>query len=129
MSLKLSKNNIAPYEYFSEGSGLDPITTQVILDNTGGIKGSDVVSVFLVATTFNYTTIVVAPINEETGIDWKVSLDNITWFNSVNPVNMDALIEDQNIPIYFATVLNNDGSVITGNYIQCKVRIIAVENP
>ncbi len=126
MSLKLSKNNIIPYEYFSEGNGLDPITTQITLDNLGGIKGSDVVSAFLIATIFNYTTIIITPINEEIGIDWKVSLDNSTWFNSVN---INELLMDQNFPVYFAAVVNNDGSVNTGNYLQCKIKITAVESP
>jgi len=43
MTLKLSKTNTAPYDYYSEGSGLTPITTQAILDNTGGIVGSDAI--------------------------------------------------------------------------------------
>ena len=129
MSLKLSKNNIIPYQYYSESTGLTPITTQVVLDNTGGIKGSDVVSAFLIATTFNYTGINVSPVSEQAGINWRVSLDNIVWAEFVTPSAMDALIEDQNIPIYFAAVVANDGTVVTGNYIQCKVRIIAIENP
>lgn len=129
MSLKISKNNTIPYNYFSENTGINPILTQVILDNTGGIKGSDVVTTFLVATTFNYTGIVVTPINEETGINWRVSLDNIIWSEFVNVSDMDALQSDKITSIYFAAVVANDGSVITGNYIQCKARIIATENP
>ena len=82
MSLKLSQNNVIPYQYYSENTGLTPITTQVILDNTGGIKGSDVVSAFLIATEFNYTTINVSPVSEQVGINWRVSLDNIVWAGS-----------------------------------------------
>ncbi len=129
MSLKLSQNNVAPYQYYSENTELTPITTQVILDNTGGIKGSEVVSAFLVATTFNYTTITISPVSEQTGINWRVSLDNSIWYESVTPPDMDALSEDKNVSIYFAAVVANDGTVITGNYIQCKIRITAVENP
>jgi hypothetical protein len=129
MSLKLSKNNVLPYNYFSESTGLTPITTQVILDNTGGIKGSDIVSAFLIATEFNYTEINISPVSEQAGINWRVSLDNIAWSEFVTPSAMDALIDDQNIPIYFAAVVANDGTIVTGNYIQCKVRIIAIENP
>lgn len=44
MSLKLSKTNVPPYDYYSESTNLNPITTQVALDNAGGLKGSDVVS-------------------------------------------------------------------------------------
>lgn len=129
MSLKLSKTNTTPYEYFSESTGLNPITTQVTLDNTGGIKPSEVVTTFLVATTFNYTGIIISPVNEEAGINWKVSLDNSTWFDSVNLSSMDALLDDQVISIYFGAAVNNDGSVTTGNYIHCKVKITATENP
>lgn len=129
MSLKLSKTNIAPYNYYSESTGLNPVTADVTLDNSGGIKGSTVVAAFIVATTFNYTNITISPVTEQAGINWRVSLDNITWFESVTPSDMDATITDQAVPIYFAAVVNNDGTIITGNYIQCKVRITATENP
>jgi len=129
MSLKISKTNTPPYDYISESTNVNPIQSTVTLDNTGGIKGSSVVAAHLVATTFNYTTITVTPVTEDIGIDWKVSLDNTIWANSVNPANMDALLGDQIIPIWFAAVVNNDGSVVTGNYISCKVRITATENP
>jgi hypothetical protein len=129
MSLKLSKNDVIPYQYYSEGTDLDPISTQVLLDNTGGIKPSDAITAFLVATTFNYTTIVVTPVNDDISIDWKCSLDNVLWSDSVNLSDINALIEDQIVPIYFGVVVKNDGTVGTGNYISCKVRITAVENP
>jgi len=129
MSLKLSKNNTVPYNYYSENTNLNPITTQVTLTNTGGVRPSDIIIAFLVATTFNYTGITITPISEEVGINWRVSLDNIIWSESVSPSDMDALLSDVNIPIYIGAVVNNDGTVITGNYIQCKIRITAVENP
>ena len=113
MSLKLSKTSTIPYDYFSESTGLNPITTQVTLDNTGGIKPSDVISVFLIATQFNYTGIAVAPVSEQTGINWRVSLDNLVWSESVNPTAMDALLEDKNIPIFFGAVVNNNAIQVT----------------
>jgi len=129
MSLKLAKNNTSPYDYYSEGDGSDPVTVSVTLDNSGGTSDTNVVTAYLVATDYNYTGITVTTQNEETGIDWKLSLDNSTWADSINPADMDATSGDQTTPVYLKAVVNNDGTVATGNYTQADVKITATENP
>ena len=129
MSLKLAKNNTSPYDYYSEGDNSDPATQSVVLDNIGGTKDTNVLTAYLIATQWNYTGITVTAENEETGIDIKFSLDNSTWADSVNPADMNALSSDQNIPIYIKAVVNNDGTVDTGKYIQAKIKTTATERP
>ncbi len=129
MSLKLAKNNAPTYDYYSEGDGTDPVSVSVTLDNSGGTSDTDVVTAYLIATTYNYTGITVQPVSEETGVDWKVSLDNSNWYDSVNPTDMDATGGDQNTTIYLKAVVNNDGTVSTGNYTAADVQITATENP
>jgi len=129
MSLKLSKTNTSPYDYYSEGDGSDPVTVSVTLDGSGGTVDSDVVTAYLVATQYNYTGINVTAVNEETGIDWKFSLDNSTWADSIAPADMNATGGDQTTTVYIKAVVTNDGSVATGNYVQADIKITATENP
>jgi len=129
VSLKLAKDVIFPYDYYSESGNTDPITLEVTLDNSGGITSSTDLTAYLVATTFNYTSITVTPITEDTGINWKVSEDLLSWNDSINLDDMDAVTDDVLAPIYFKVDVNNTGTVVTGDYVSCKVRISATENP
>lgn len=129
MSLKIAKNNAPAYDYISEGDGSDPATISATLNNQGGTLDSNVLTYYLVATTFNYTGISVQPITENAGIDWKVSLNNVNWFDSVSPANMDARVTDQVTTIYLKAVVNNNGTVATGNYTSADVRVASTENP
>jgi len=129
MSLKLSSTNTSPYDYYSEGDGSAPISASVTLDNNGGTKDTNVVTSYLVGTDYNYTGITVEPVNEETGIDWKVSLDNSTWDDSIDPGDMDASSDDVVTTIYLKAVIANDGTVSTGNYVAADVKVTATENP
>ena len=129
MSLGLSSNNTSPYSYYSTGDGSNPVSVQVTLDGNGGTLDSNVVTAYLIATQFNYTGISVTAINEETGVDWKFSLDGTTWADTVNPADMDARTADQNVPIYIKAVVTNDGTVGTGNYTAADIQITATENP
>lgn len=125
MSLKLSKTNTPAYDYYSEGDGTDPVAAAITLDGTGGTVTSSVITAYLIATLLSYTSITVEPINEETGINWQVSLDNSTWAESVTPPNLDATSADQVDTIYLRAVALNDGSVTPGAKIACNVRVAA----
>ena len=129
MSLKLSSTNTSPYSYYSEGDGSNPITASVTLDNSGGTLDTNVVTAYLVATTYSYTGITVQPVNEETGIDWQISLDNATWAQSITPADMDATAADQVVAVYLKAVVANDGTVDIGNYVAADIQINATGNP
>lgn len=129
MSLKLSSTNTSPYSYYSEGDGSNPITASVTLDNAGGTLDTNVVTAYLVATTYSYTGITVQPVNEEAGIDWQISLDNTTWAQSITPADMDATAGDQVTTVYLKAVVANDGTVDIGNYVAADIQINATGNP
>jgi hypothetical protein len=129
MSLKLAKNNAAPYDYYSEGDGSDPVVASATLDQSGGTVTSAVVTAYLVATGYLYQAIVVQPVNEESGVNWQVSVDNAIWAESVSPANMDARSADVVIPIYLRMIAANDNSKATGSYTACNVSISATESP
>jgi len=129
MSLLISKTNTSPYDYVSQGDESNPISVSVTLDNAGGTITSSAVTAYLVATQYNYTGITAQPINEQTGINWQVSLDNATWAESVTPADMDGRTTDALTTVYLRAVVANDGTVATGNYIQADVQVNATENP
>ena len=129
MSLKLSSTDLPTPTYYSEGDGTNPISVAVTLDNSGGTLDTNVITAYLVATTYNYTGITVQPVTEETGVNWQVSLDNTTWAESVAPADMDATAADASIPVYLKAVVANDATVATGTYVGADVQITATENP
>lgn len=128
--LKIAKNNTPAYDYLSEGDGSDPASVSGVLDGQGGTVDSAVLTLYLIATTFRYTNISLAvDANEDAGIDWKISLDNVNFFDSVTPNDMDALGGDQVLPIYLKAVVNNDGSVPTGVFTNPDINLTYRENP
>lgn len=128
--LKLAKNNAPAYDTYSEGDGTDPVLpTPPTLDGSGGTVTTAVVTAYLVATQFRYTGITVAPVSEQAGINWQVSLDNAAWAESVAPADMNALAADVVIPLYLRAVVANDGSVPTGVYVGADINIAATESP
>lgn len=130
MSLLISSTNVPAYAYFSQGTGVTPISATATLDGLGGTIDSDVKTVYLIATTFNYTAITVAPITEtDAGINWQISLDNITYGETVSPTAMDATATDKVTTLYLKAVNTNDGSIVTGVYTGADVQISATENP
>ena len=129
MSLLISKTNVSPYDYVSQGDGQNPVSASVTLDNTGGTVTSAAITAYLVGTTFNYTGITVQPINEQVGINWQVSLDNVTWLESVTPADMDGRTTDAVTTIYLRAVVVNDGTIGTRNYTQADIQVSATENP
>lgn len=129
MSLNISINNTPTYNYLSSGTGLNPASSSVSLDNLGGTKDGAVATLYLVATTFNYTGISVSIVNEQTGIDWKLSLNGSTWLDTIVPSNMNALAADVVTPIYVKPVVNNNGTVSTGLYTTPDISVTYTENP
>lgn len=129
MSLKLSKNNTPTYQYYSTGDGSDPVSISTTLDNSGGTITSSTVTAYLVATTFKYTGISVTVINEQSGIDWKLSLNNSTWLDTVTPADLNALSADATSALYIRGVVNNNGTVNTGIYTTPDIQITSTENP
>lgn len=128
MSLKLAKNNAPAYDYLSVGDGANPASASATLDNTGGTVDSGAIALYLVATLFRYTGIAVTIINEQAGIDWKVSLDaGATWADTVNPADMNALGGDVILPIHLKFVAQNNGTVATGLYTVPDIQVTATE--
>ncbi|MGE0919436.1 hypothetical protein [Trichlorobacter lovleyi] len=129
MSLGLAKNNAPEYDYYSSSDGSDPVSASALLNNSGGTVNSGTVTAYLIATTFRYTGITVGLSGEQAGIDWKLSLDNSTWADSVNPSDMNALVSDVAIPIYIRAVVNNNGTVNTGLYSAPNITFTSTEEP
>ena len=129
MSLGLAKNNTPVYDYYSTSDGSDPVSASALLTNAGGTVNSATVTAYLIATTFRYTGITVGLSGEQAGIDWKLSLDNSTWADSVNPSDMNALVSDVAIPIYIRAVVNNNGTVNTGLYSAPNITWSSTEEP
>jgi hypothetical protein len=132
MSLKLASNNAPAYLYYSSGDGSSPVSVSGTITGTGGTVDSTVVTMYLIATTFRYTGITLSLVNEQAGMDWKLSLDNITFADTRAPADMNALVTDQVITVYAKCVLANDGSgnqPVTGIYTVPDIRITATEQP
>ena len=129
MSLQISKTLNIPYEYISSGDNSDPILLQATVDKKSLTVQTDVSYKYIIATTFLYTNIEIKPISEQYGIDWKVSLDGYDWKDNINVEDMDARENDQVLPLYLKSIIKNDGTVLTGNYNQCKIQITTIENP
>jgi hypothetical protein len=129
MSLKISLTDTAPYDYFSEGDGSNPISTSITLDNTGGNVETSTMTLYLVATGYNYTGITLSQINAELGYDWLLSSDNTTFSTSITMPDMDASGSDVITAIYLKVSASNDGTVATGVYTQPDIQIDSTENP
>ena len=129
MSLKLAKNNAPIYDYYSEGDGTDPLSLSALVTNMGGTVNSNTVTAYLVATTFRYTGITLAITGEQTGIDWKLSLDGNTWLDSIEPDDMNALSSDVVTTVYVRALVANDGTVSTGNYTAPDITWSSTEEP
>ncbi|WP_316348472.1 hypothetical protein [Desulfuromonas acetoxidans] len=127
--LGLSKNNTAPYDYYSSGDSSDPVDVDVYLDGSGGTEDTATVAAYLVATDYRYSDIIVQAINESAGLDFKVSLDGSTWSDAVSPADLDALAADQSVAVYIKCVADNDGSVGVGIFSQAKIAIVSVGHP
>lgn len=132
MTIKLSKNNTPIYDYLSEGSGSNPAQVTATLTGSGGTLDSTTQPLYLVATIYRYTGITLTIINEQAGIDWRLSLDGSAWSDTINPADLNALSADQTLPIYAKAIAINDGTGNqpgTGIYTVPDIRITATEQP
>ena len=128
MSLKLAQDSTTPHNYFSQGDGSNPLSITITLDGSGGYKDSSTVEAYLVATEFKYTGIEVTVINDDSSRDWKISLDGVDFYDTVNPPDMDARSEDQVTTLYFRTRVLNDGSLSAQEFTTPDVKITATES-
>lgn len=129
MSLGLAKNSTPAYDYYSSSDGSDPLSSSVTLTNAGGTTNGGTVTAYLIATTYRYTGITLTVSGEQAGIDWKLSLDNSTWADSITPADMNALSADVATPIYARAVVNNNGTVNTGTYAAPNITWSSTEEP
>jgi len=130
--LKLAKNNTPVYDYYSNGDGSDPVSISATLDNAGGTVNTATITAYLIATTYNYTGISMSVSNEQTGIDWKLSVDNATWLDALTSTQlpaMNATSTDQVKTVYIRGVINNNGTVATGTYTTPDIQVAYTENP
>ncbi len=111
------------------GLTTDLISIGITLTNAGGTLNSDTVSAQLVASSYKYTDITITVSNEQPGIDWKLSLNNVDWFDSLTPADMDALSANVVTPVYIRYVINNNSTVPTGVYSTPDINISSTENP
>lgn len=139
MALILVKNGTS--DEFSLGDELDPVVNAVTLDDDSSpaTVDSDSVNFEIKASTYNYTGIALSVTSEEAGIDYKLSLNNTDWHDSltggasddlVNGVigDMDATGGDVTKDVYIKAVVDNDGSVSSGNHATPNLQLTATEN-
>ncbi len=130
--LKLAKNNTPVYDYYSNGDGSDPVSISATLDNVGGTINTATITAYLIATTYNYTGISMGILNEQAGIDWKLSIDGSTWLDALTSTQlpaMNATSTDQVKTVYIRGVIDNNGTVATGTYTTPDIQVAYTENP
>lgn len=130
MSLKLSKTNIEPYNYYSVdsiGEGSNAITTELTLDYGAPIKYSEIIIVYLIATLNIYTNISVTILYENPGTNWFLSYDTTNWYKTIMLSDVDSRDINKIRNLYFRSAMLNDGTVIDGKYFQCKILVTANE--
>lgn len=138
MSLVLVKEATTD-EYSFGGAGDDPIPNTVTLDddNVPPEMTSNVVIFQIRATNYTYEGISLAVINEETGINYQLSLDNINYFESLVSGNggdangeiadIDATGGAVTKDVYAKVFVANDGSITAGTKTVPKMRLISTE--
>ena len=138
MSLQLVKHDTTD-EYSYGGAGDDPVPNTVTLDDSSSpaTEDTNVLELDIRATTYEYTGIALSIVNEDTGVDYKLSLDNINWFDTLSSgsggldigeiPDMDATegVVVQNV--YIKSVVDNDGSVTAGTKTTPKLRLESTE--
>ena len=84
-----------------ESATANPASVSATVDNTGSpaTVDSDVIDLYLVARTYNYTSIAISILNEQSGMDWQLSADaGDTYEDSLDSTDlpaMDATSTDQ----------------------------------
>lgn len=145
MSMKIAKDNTATPDFYSEsGAGTDPIRAAVTLDGTGGVKtavstgpiyvifsddGQNIASI--TGHDDNPSGPLVEIISEETGVNWELSADGVSWtgLNALTLADQDVSAGDTSVRIYARCNVNNDGSVAVDNYVAAQFRTKCKQNP
>ena len=139
MALQLVKNSTTD-EFSFGGAGDDPISKSVNLDDSGSPATIDTntITAQIRATTYLYSNISMSVISEDAGIDYKLSLNNTNFFDSLASgnggdaageiPNIDATSETQTKTVYIKAVVDNDGSVSAGDKTTPKIRLSRTEN-
>jgi hypothetical protein len=118
-----------------EGSATEPITLSTTIDNTSTPPevDSSILTLYLVATSFRYSAIAITVLNEEDGMDWKLSVDaGVTWKDSLASVDiadMNALASDQITALTVKQLVANNKTVQTKVYIIPTVQVSYTESP
>jgi hypothetical protein len=138
MSLILVKQGTTD-EFSFDDSGSDPVSLAATLTDEGTTVDTNVVIAELLATTYAYTDITVDIPSEDTGIDFKFSLDDVNWYDNLNsspsgnlPAGTipepDATGGDVRQTVYIKAVVDNDGTVPTDLYEDAQVQLSFTEN-
>lgn len=139
MALILVKNGTSD-EYSYNDAGTNPLSFTVTLDDDGTPATilSNTVTAQIKATTYSYTGISVSVINEDPGIDYKLSLNIINWFDSLTSgtsgdsagqINtMNAVSAPVYKTIYVRALTNNNGTVSAGTKTTPNIRLAFTEN-
>ena len=99
------------------GDDTDAITVTAVLTQMGGTVESSTVTIYLISLQ-EFDTIILTPLLEDTGINWKLSEDNLSWYDSITLSN----VTEEVTPIYAKAIVDNDGS-ITEDKISCDIRV------
>ena len=138
MAIILVKNGTA--DEYSYGDGTDPISFTDTLTDSGSPStiDSSIVHTQIKASTYLYSNIAVTIVNEQTGMDYKLSLNQTNWFDSLTSgaggdtvgqiANMDGTTGDKTEDVYIKCVVANDGSVSSGTKTTPDVRLAWTEN-
>lgn len=131
MSLILVKKSTS--DEFSLGDGLDPIDVgSVNLDDSGTptTEESTVINFEILASTYNYTGLGLTLVNEETGINYQLSITSAVagFAESVVPVDMDATGGDVRQDVWIKAIVANDGTVSSGDHAVPDIRLTGTEN-
>lgn len=138
MAIKLVKKSTN--DEFSYETELDPVTLSAIVDGSGTptTVDSTTVNFEIRASTYEYEDIVLSIHDEDSGINYKLSLNNVNWHDAltsglvddlVNGVigDMDGTGSDELQDVYIKAVITNDGSVDMGSYSIPSLRLDAKE--
>ncbi len=136
MSLSLVKK--ATSDEYSLGPGDDAIPNSVLLNNLNipETKESNALNFELLAENDYFTGIALSILNEDSGRDYKLSLDRTYWHGSLsggvsddaeNGIigNIDAGGGNVRKDIYVKAVVDNNGSISSGIFTTPQLKLIA----
>jgi hypothetical protein len=131
MSMILVKKGTS--DEFSIGDGSDPIDVGAVnLDDTNSptTEESTVLNFEILASTYNYTALGMSILNEDTGINYELSITSAVagFSDTVTPIDMDATGGDVRQDIWVKTIVDNDGSVAAGAKAVPDIQLTGTEN-